>query len=64
MSSGRFWRSPSIVTMMPAARPADAGVHRGVLAEVPLEANGVHARIRGVEPSSMAKVPSVEPSST
>ena len=42
----RFWRSPSIVTMIPAASAAEACVHRRVLAEVPLEADRPDARDR------------------
>ena len=48
-----------------AARAREAGVHRRVLAEVALEADGVDARRRRrAARSSAANVPSVEPSST
>ena len=65
MSSGWFWRSPSIVTIDRAARAREPGVHRRVLAEVALEPDGADARVAVVQRArARAKVPSVEPSST
>ena len=40
-----------------AARPAQPGVHRGVLAEVPLEADRVDAPVGRVERSSIGERP-------
>ena len=44
MSSGGFWRSPSIVTTIAAARAGEPGMHRRVLAEVALEAHAARTR--------------------
>ena len=49
MSSGGFWRSPSIVTTIAPAGPGEPRVHRRVLAEVPLEPHGPDAPVGRVE---------------
>ena len=49
MSLGSFCRSPSDVTMMPAARVGEPGGERRGLAEVAPEANDPQVRVAGLQ---------------